>query len=61
MEERLAAEIIDAQQKNVRAFYQSTFQQQQESWTVLSQQYRFQFMPVATHDGISSGLNAHAK
>ncbi len=48
--------IIDRNEKKSREQYHSRFAQQRDDWRVLSQQYRFHFLPVATDDGISLGI-----
>jgi len=48
--------VLDTRIKRVREHYASRFAEQLDNWQTLSQQYRFQFIPVATSDGISLGL-----
>jgi uncharacterized protein (DUF58 family) len=47
---------LDTSIKSVRAQYQQQFEQHRDDWRVIAQQYRFQFFPIATSDGISLGL-----
>ncbi len=49
--------IIDTRSKRLQQNYQQNFDAQLENWRVLSQQYRFQFLAVATTDGISLGFD----